>query len=106
MRPPYYWETQALEQCGPLPTRLYRNGLLKLLDASDGHVRGPRRLVLTMLVSEVGPVARRGHLQRPLQHGELVRLLDQLALAGLLESHGDEEELDLLLVHRAPLVAA
>ncbi|MDR3427959.1 hypothetical protein [Silvimonas sp.] len=101
---PSHSEALSLKHCHPVAMRLYLNGLLKIMDTADGRVRGPRRLLASQLVTEVGPVAFAGRLQRPLQFGELGAMLDQLADRGLIESHGDAAEMNLLMVHRAPKV--
>ncbi|WP_053937849.1 hypothetical protein [Amantichitinum ursilacus] len=86
---------------------LYLKALLRMMDKSDGRVRGPRRTMLSWAVTEVGLVKARGALPRPLQHQEVVRLLDELVIAGAVENFGDATELHLVLVHRKPgMVAA
>ena len=106
MKGPLYVEALALKGCHPVAVRLYLNALLKLADFTTGRVSGPRRLMYSALVTAVGPVAHRGQFQRPLQHSEVGALLDQLTMHGVIQSYGTADELDLLMVHRAPRVAA
>lgn len=103
---PFYVEAKALKQCSALAVMLYLKALLKIVDHSDGRVRGPHGLILSWLVTEVGHVARKGRLPRPLQHHEVVTLLDELVRSGAVQNEGNRTEINLLLVHRAPQAAA
>ncbi|AOY00116.1 hypothetical protein [Jeongeupia sp. USM3] len=95
-------EARALKRCTGLAQRVYVSGLLRLVDLHDARVAGPRRLMLTQIVAQVGPVPV---LNRPLQHEELRAVLAELLTAGVIESRGDAEVLDVVLVPRRRSVA-
>ena len=103
MLAPFYVEAQALKPCSALAVNLYLKALLKVMDKADGRIRGPRRLILSWIVTEAGAVSCKGALPRPLQHGEVGQLLDELVSAGALKNESSAYELNLLMVHRAPL---
>ncbi|WP_148716856.1 hypothetical protein [Chitinolyticbacter meiyuanensis] len=65
--------------------------------SSWGKVVGPRRETLTILVGQIGPVAS---LMRPLQHQELVRVICNLAFAGVVDDRSDALVFDVVLLPR------